>query len=448
MSEKAMSLDDLRTHIEKTTLPLIEQTIGEKVKDVVSSSLETALKPIKGDLTKAETEREDLVQKLKAASNDKSTFGKVERQKGQAFGRIVCSLLKAGNNPDRAISFLRKSGDGDLADLMEEHAKIVDGGDSKSMTAGDPETGGILIPQPVSQEIIELLRARVVVRRMGAMELPIPFGNYRMPKITQGSTAYYVGEATAATVSKVKTGHVMLSFKKLVTAVPVSNDLFRYSSPGADLIIRNDITRNMAVREDRAFLRDVGTDATPKGLLQWALDNTGQTITANGTVNLDNVTTDLGKLMLKLIEADVPLTRAGWLMAPRTWNYLMLVRTTNGPYAFRDEMSRGTLMGFPFAFTTQIPITYTVPASGSNQSDLYFVDFDDVVIGDSQQLIIDASGDAAYEEGGTVKSAFHRDETSIQNRPIDSSTRGTIKACIAIPCKMVRLTLKKLWSYS
>ena len=92
----------------------------------------------------------------------------------------------------------------------------------------------------------------------------------------------------------------------------------------------------------------------------------------------------------------------------------MLVRTTNGPYAFRDEMVRGTLMGYPFAFTTQIPITYTVPGTGSNQSDLYFVDFDDAVIGDSQQLIIDASGQAAYEEGGTVKSAFHRDETVIR----------------------------------
>src|SRR5574341_1344429 len=285
--ERKLTLEQLKTHIEKTTLPLIESTIGTKVRNIVGAQLEEALKPIKGDLSKAEAARMEFADQLKRASSGVSAIGKTERQKGQAFGRITWALVKAGNDPERAVQILTRSGDKDLADLMEEHAKVV-AGDEKSMTAGDPETGGVLIPQPVSQEIIDILRARVVVRRMGAMEFPMQNGIYKMGKITQGSTAYYVGEAAAATTSQLKTGHINMSFKKLVTIVPVSNDLLRFSSPGADTLIRNDITRNMAVREDKAFLRDPGTVATPNGILQWAIDNPTQVIVANATINLYN----------------------------------------------------------------------------------------------------------------------------------------------------------------
>ena len=47
-------------------------------------------------------------------------------------------------------------------------------------------------------------------------------------------------------------------------------------------------------------------------------------------------------------------------------------------------------------------------------SEIYLVDMADVVIGDSERLIIDASSEAAYEEGGSVKAAFSRDETVIR----------------------------------
>ncbi|HSG06479.1 MAG TPA: phage major capsid protein, partial [Nitrospiria bacterium] len=170
------------------------------------------------------------------------------------------------------------------------------------------------------------------------------------------------------------------------------------------------------VREDQAFLRDNGTDSTPKGLLQWALDaSPSRIVQASQTVSLANVTTDLGKLILKLVEQNVPMLRPGWIMSPRTWNYLMTVLTTNGPYAFRDEMTRGTLWGWPFRTTTQIPNNLdTSGTGGADESDIYLVDFADVVIGDSDMLRIDASGEASYEEGGSVKSAFHRDETVVR----------------------------------
>ena len=402
----AMTLEQLNGHIKETVLPILKGELGDSIKGVVQAAVDEALKPVRGDMGKAQAEQEALKTQLKEMAggiSPLSTKSKT-RQKGEAFGACVRAAYKSRNDPQRAAKILHDEGNGDLGDLM------------KAMTAGDPTTGGVLIPQAVSAEIIDLLRASVVVRGLGPQQISMPSGNFRLPKKVQGTQSYYVGESQAAATSGVQVGSVVLSFKKLVTVVPASNDLFRYSSPGADAIIRDDIMDSMRVREDQAFLRDTGVTSggasTPKGLRQWALD-AGNNMAVTVTPTLATVTTDLGRLILKLVEGNVPMTRPGWIMAPKTWNYLMTVRTTNGPYAFRDEMSRGTLWGWPFRMTTTIPTTLTVGALTS-RSELYLIDFADVVIGDSEAMIIDASGEAAYEEGGTVKSAFHRDETVIR----------------------------------
>ena len=93
---------------------------------------------------------------------------------------------------------------------------------------------------------------------------------------------------------------------------------------------------------------------------------------------------------------------------------LMTTRVaTTGDYAFRHEMSSGNLWGIPYLATTQVPINLTIGAN-ADTSEIFLVDMNDVVIGDSEHLIIDASSEAAYEEGGSVKAAFSRDETVIR----------------------------------
>ena len=413
-----MNLQELNAHIEKTTLPVIKEQVGSVVKDVVAEAMKAALKDAGDGKSVKEKELEGIIADLKSKATRESTTrddkGRT-RQKGESLGAVIRCLYKAKNDFETAANYLKRDGHSDLAELVKAESKFVAGSDTKAMTAGDPETGGILIPLAVSGEIIDILRARVIVRRLGAVTLPMPNGNFRLPKKTEASQGYYVGESTSPTTSAVKHGSVLLSFKKLVTVVPSSNDLFRYSSPGADQLIRNDIVDGTAVREDRAFLRDPGTDATPKGIRHWA---TGTNVFnasggTGGDANIAGVTDTLGQLILKLIGANVPMTNPAWIMSPRTYIDLVTIRTTNGPYAFRDEMLRGTLWGWPFVFSTSVPNTLTEGAN-ADTSELYLVDFADVVIGDAERLIIDASGEAAYEEGGTVKAAFTRDETVIR----------------------------------
>ena len=318
-----------------------------------------------------------------------------EPDKGEFAARIIRALAANRGDPERAARFAeRQWSDTTLA---------------RALASGDGTAGGFLVPEQYSAELIELLRPLAVVRRLGATVLPMPGGTLTVPKITGGASAEYVGENQNIGKTEPKFGQLRLTARKLAAVVPISNDLIRFSSPQADAVVRDDVVSAMAQREDAAFIRDDGTGNAPKGLRYWAL--AANVIAANGTVNLTNVTTDLGKLVLGLRNSNVRMIRPGWLFSPRTEHYLMTIRDGNGNFAFREDMLAGRLWGYPFGVTTQIPDNL---GGGSDESEIYLVDMADSVIAESTNLIIDVSSEAAYHDGSSVVSAFSLDQTVIR----------------------------------
>jgi len=192
--------------------------------------------------------------------------------------------------------------------------------------------------------------------------------------------------------------------------VPISNDLLRFSSPAADGVVRDDAVRSLAATENAYFIRSNGVTG-PKGLRYQA--HADNIIAGVAAVALATVTSDLGKMVGALMAADCPFTRPGWIMSPRSYIYLSTVLTTNGTYAFRDELIAGRLWGWPYAVTTSVPENLTDNGS-TKESELYLADFADVIIGESMGLVVDASSEAAYYDGSSVQAAFSRDETVIR----------------------------------
>ena len=117
-------------------------------------------------------------------------------------------------------------------------------------------SGGALIPQNLHSEVIELLRARSVVRKLGARSMPLPNGNLSMPRMAGGATAYYTGENEDIKSSVSKFGDIKLSAKKLTALVPISNQLIGYAGFDIEQLVLEDILATISVREDKAFLRD------------------------------------------------------------------------------------------------------------------------------------------------------------------------------------------------
>lgn len=391
-----MTKSELATFLQEQTLPLIKQHVEGNVAKLIEDSMAKRIEELKkptGDPMAAVA----------------APVKPIEREKGLAFARVLRALARSkaeGSGAEAAPAYLKLWGDHDLADQLVDSRQ-------KAMAAGVATAGGFLVPQQYATEIIDVLRARTVMRRMGVPTIQMSTGTFNIPKITQGSTGYYIGENTNITKSELKTGNLQLTFKKLAALVPVSNDLLRYSQPSADAIIRNDVVRALQAREDQAFIRDDGTAGTPKGL-RYCINVATNLINATNAVALATVTTDLGRCILLLQEQNIPLSRGGWIFAPRTLHYLMTVQNTNGFFVYRDELLRGTLWGYPFAVTTTIPITQMNVGATADESEVYFGDFDEAILGESANLIVDASQEAAYYDGSSVVAAYSQDQTVVR----------------------------------
>lgn len=408
---KIQSIEELGRYVKETTLPLITQMLkddgGKLIAEVVEEKVSKRYEQLEKEAP--------WMQAIKDPAKEQSSFkGAKERTKGEAAARFMravtaCKLAGRPNDPSAIQAQLAVWGDKDLADVVEKDA---DRRQKAAMAATSPTDGGFLVPEQFSQDVIELLRPQSVVRSLVGQTIQMPVGTINIPKITEGSMAYYQGENTNATKSALKTGQMKLSWKKLISLVPVSNDLVRYSSPGADGIVRNDMIRGMAQRENQAFLRDPGTDATPKGL-RYQIDPANLLDVSNPTTSLQTVATDLGRCILQLINANVPVTRGGWLFAPRVWNYLRMLQTTTGAFIYQEEMNNGLLLGYPYKWSTQIP-TNLSDHGRTAETEIYFADFDDVVIGEAMNLRVEASQEASYMDGGTLVSAFSQDQTVVR----------------------------------
>jgi len=315
--------------------------------------------------------------------------------KGLGVAALARSLAATKGDVGRAAGFAAKS-------FGESHPV------TKALSQGTDSAGGFLVPTQFIPDMIELLRARTVVRASGPSSIPLVNGKAEIPKMIGGSSAGYIGENTNLPNTQPSFGQITATAKKLGALVPISNDLLRYNAIGAEGIVRDDLIAAIALTEDSQFLRGTGSATAPKGLLNWALS--GNKIAANATVNLQNVKNDLGKVQLALENANVRMIRPGWIISPRTRMFLLNLVDGNGNAAF-PEVASGQLRGYPYKVSTAVPSNL---GAGTDESEIYFVDFADVVLADSMNMTLMASDVAAYHDGSNVQAAFSLDQTVIR----------------------------------
>lgn len=385
--------------------PIVKDILQEQMKDVVELIEEKARKAAEDAIAPLKAKSmPEWAENFFGAQAKKSTAK--ERKPGEAAGRIVRAITAAkleGGGAAMVEQTLKSWGDDDLAkEFMETR--------EKALAASSASAGGFLVPEQYSNDILELRRARAVVRSFGPRIFPMPTGTLHLPKVATGATGQYIGENTNAPKSEPTFAENKLTWKKLAVVVPISNDLTRYGSVSADAIVRDDVVKSLTNTEDLAFLRGDGTGGQPKGLRNWAAaDN----VLAASAASLANVATDMGRLVLRLMNNNVPAGNWGWIFAPRTLHYLSTIQNANGYFAFREELAAGKFYGFPFKTTTAIPITLTVGAN-SDCSEITLTNFDDMAIGDSMRLAIDVSQDAAYYNGSEVVSSYSLDQLVIR----------------------------------
>jgi len=406
------------TEIEKLKLDIAEMDGRIGRLEEALSVMADAAEPLEGGDaepgdtvdTSAETEEERRVRAMNGKGARLTPHGYGEPQRKNAPGNFVARMMIARAWVKSGMSYK------DAAAEIER--RFSDKAVAKALNTAGVGTGGALIPQHYVQEIIDLLRAQAVVRKLNPEFRDMPFGNMTIPRLVSPATASYGGELDAIQVSQQSFDALQLNAKKLTAVVPVSNDLIRRTPMNVEGIITGDLVRTTALREDLAFLLADGSQGTPVGLYNQALAANKITIPAfTGTDNatiLSAVVGAVNAMKLTMRQGMSGMVRPAWIMSPVTEAFLRGLRDQVGSFVYKDELDAGRFEGLPFEVTQQIPTninTGTTEAPVNNGAYLMLVDFADVIVADTMNYQMDISDQATYVTGGQTVSAFQMDQT-------------------------------------
>lgn len=370
----------------------------EKLQDMMDKTVQAALhKSPPGDGDNKNNDDNIGVILPEQASDDlaKLTHGEV----ALAVGKTMRALMAGGGNARNALDYVKNEWKVPVGDVV-----------NKMLIAGSDASGGFMIPEVISTIFIELLQPFAIVRQFATTNVPMPNGNLTLNGGLSAPTASYIGEADAIPASTATFRRVQLVAKKLVGLVPFSNDLLRFNSPAVDKIVANWLFKALANREDLAFIRGDGAADTPLGFRNMSGIYTAAMTAVPTYITVQH---DFALMILNMDEANLPENGRGWMFTPRIKMYLMtLLNTLTGNHVYKEEMLQGKLLGYPFRTTTQIPNNL----GGGTETEVYMVNFGDVVIGDTMAITMTQSQEASYVDAAAVtRSAFQNDLTLLRS---------------------------------
>jgi len=336
------------------------------------------------------------------------------------FGRAVKCIHASHGDPEQAaFTAERKFQDAEMAREF------------KALSATVPSDGGYLVPEVYANEIIELLYPATVIYALGARRLGMTNGNMNIPKIKTGSRAMFTGENRAIPKSAPKFGNLKLSAKKLTALIPMSNDLLRSTNFDNDVIVGQDVTKQMALGVDYGALLGTGGEFQPLGILRNKsvlnidVSKLGvEYASANGklTAMFPNF------LVASVLKNNVLADGLGFAFNTSVEQYFKSMRDQVGGFIFAEEMSKGSLVGYPYKTTNQLP------TSDKGKTSIIFGNWNDLIIGEQGALEIETSREGSWtDDAGNLVSAFENDQTLIRAiNHVDTGLRHEESFAVAV----------------
>lgn len=261
-----------------------------------------------------------------------------------------------------------------------------------SYTGNNPADGGLLVPEQMRSEIMQLSlessvvrgRATVVPMSGGKVSFPVVRDDSHVSSVFGGVRAYWEDEAEAGTKSSAKFGKVVLEPKKIRALSVIPNDLLA-DAPALETFVAMSMPSAMAYYEDVAFIEGSGV-GQPLG---WKNADAVITVAkesgqAAGTIVSDNIF----KMYSRMLPTS--LGKAAWFANIDTLPQLAKLNVavgTGGNTIWLPNAVQGvpsTLMGLPVIFTEKME---TLGTSG----DIMLADLSHYLIGDRQAITLSSS---------------------------------------------------------
>lgn len=260
--------------------------------------------------------------------------------------------------------------------------------------AGTDAAGGYTVPTYL-QPLIEILRAKMLVRSMGAQVMSGLSGLVNFPKQLATAVLYWVAENSGADVDESDLsnyfGSIGLTPKQAMATLAYSRTFLAQTSLDAESFFRNDLTRVNALGLDKVSISGTGVGSEPRGILA----TTGIGLVALG----DNGAVPTWDAIVGL-ETEVAVDNAdfgtlGYLTNPEMRGKLKTTQkfaNTNGdPIWEKGSNGFGEMNGYRAGATTQVPNDLVKGTSGAACSAILFGNWNDLVIGEygALELLVD-----------------------------------------------------------
>ena len=304
---------------------------------------------------------------------------------GMGLARYVKALAFAKGNNAEAQAYAKQWDDSTPEVTMALKAAVAAGTTTDSAWAGP-----LVYNANLANEFVEYLRPQLIIGKISGFRR-VPF-NVRFPTQSSGSTVGWVGEGAGKPVSKLQLSSSTLGFAKAAGIVVITQELARFSSPSAELLVRDDLAAQMIYFLDQQFI-DPGVAAVANTNPASILNGASNVRQAAATwTTMANVLTDVKVLLGTFAANEINLdANSYWVMTPDTALALSLLLNTGGTaFAFPEiTISGGTFLGLP------VIVSNSVPHSVSAGAIVALVKANEVFLADDGQVAIDVSQEAS-----------------------------------------------------
>jgi len=219
--------------------------------------------------------------------------------------------------------------------------------------------------QLLANEFIDVLRPKTILAALGVQFRTGWQGNVDIPKMSAGATGYWVAEGVDVTSSEQTLGQVSGTPHTAGFCVDVTRRMLMQSTPDAEMIVRDDITRGMGVTVQTAYFQGTGADGQPSAITA-ATGINNPSVTA-GTPTYLELLGFPGSIMVDNASAD----GQKWAISGKVWQKLAGTFTDGTAKAERVlDFNSKTCLGFGYEVSESV---------GTNAA--FFGDFSSTMVG-------------------------------------------------------------------
>lgn len=245
-------------------------------------------------------------------------------------------------------------------------------------------------PTFMASEFIELLKPATIIGRIPGLRR-VPF-NIKIPREITAASVNWVGEGKPKPVSAMAFDSISLGFTKVAGIVPVTEELFRFSNPAIETLVRDSLIDAVALLTDRDFLdpaKAAVTNVSPA-----SITNGVAAVTPSGT-SADALRADLGRLLEIYAGANMGLTGLVLVMTSVQAVRISLMRNPLGQTEFPGLTPQGgSLEGIPVITSENLVRTGGSPGTGSL---IVAINAPEVMLADDGAVSVDMSREASLQ---------------------------------------------------